>query len=60
MISDVNYTHRINHLSFGDVVHGVVSPLDGEEKVTTDSMYCSISILQHSYLNIVMKDNTTF
>ena len=36
---DVNYTHRINHLSFGDVVHGVVSPLDGEEKVTTDNYH---------------------
>jgi hypothetical protein len=47
-------------LYYNDVVHGVVSPLDGEEKVTTDSMYCSISILQHSYLNIGMKDNTTF
>jgi len=55
----MNYTHRINHLSFGDVVHGVVSPLDGEEKITTDSMYCNpcmvnedMNIIKHNLFNL--------
>ncbi|XP_052067430.1 endoplasmic reticulum-Golgi intermediate compartment protein 2-like [Mytilus californianus] len=37
--NEMNYTHRINHLSFGDIVHGVVSPLDGEEKITKDNYH---------------------
>lgn len=36
--SDYNFTHRIDHFSFGDVSGGVINPLDGEEQVTTHSM----------------------
>ena len=32
-----NFSHRILHLSFGDVVPGIVSPLDGEEKIVNES-----------------------
>ncbi|XP_054632779.1 endoplasmic reticulum-Golgi intermediate compartment protein 2 [Dunckerocampus dactyliophorus] len=32
-----NFSHRIDHLSFGEDVPGIISPLDGTEKVTTDS-----------------------
>ncbi|XP_053384719.1 endoplasmic reticulum-Golgi intermediate compartment protein 2-like isoform X2 [Mercenaria mercenaria] len=33
--SDYNFTHRIDHFSFGDQSGGVINPLDGEEQVTT-------------------------
>lgn len=32
--SDYNFTHRIDHFSFGDVTAGIINPLDGEEQVT--------------------------
>ncbi|XP_077371614.1 endoplasmic reticulum-Golgi intermediate compartment protein 2 [Festucalex cinctus] len=32
-----NFSHRIDHLSFGEDIPGVISTLDGTEKVTTDS-----------------------
>ncbi|MFT7812613.1 endoplasmic reticulum-Golgi intermediate compartment protein 2 [Arapaima gigas] len=31
-----NFSHRINHLSFGEEVPGIINPLDGTEKVCTD------------------------
>ncbi|XP_019631940.1 PREDICTED: endoplasmic reticulum-Golgi intermediate compartment protein 2-like isoform X1 [Branchiostoma belcheri] len=33
-----NFSHRIDHLSFGDPVRGIINPLDGEEKVTQSTM----------------------
>ncbi|XP_061629652.1 endoplasmic reticulum-Golgi intermediate compartment protein 2 [Phyllopteryx taeniolatus] len=32
-----NFSHRVDHLSFGEDIPGVISTLDGTEKVTTDS-----------------------
>ncbi|XP_060784166.1 endoplasmic reticulum-Golgi intermediate compartment protein 2 [Neoarius graeffei] len=31
-----NFSHRIDHLSFGEVIPGILNPLDGTEKVCTD------------------------
>ncbi|CAH1257382.1 ERGIC2 [Branchiostoma lanceolatum] len=35
---DYNFSHRIDHLSFGDPVRGIINPLDGEEKLTQSTM----------------------
>merc|ERR1719419_171502 len=32
-----NFSHRIDHLSFGEKLPGIISPLDGTEKVSPDS-----------------------
>ncbi|KAG7217383.1 hypothetical protein INR49_021550 [Caranx melampygus] len=32
-----NFSHRIDHLSFGEEIPGIINPLDGTEKVTTDA-----------------------
>lgn len=32
-----NFSHRIDHLSFGEAIPGIISPLDGTEKVSPDS-----------------------
>lgn len=29
-----NFSHRIDHLSFGEMVPGIINPLDGTEKIT--------------------------
>uniref|UniRef100_UPI0037E971F4 endoplasmic reticulum-Golgi intermediate compartment protein 2-like n=1 Tax=Semicossyphus pulcher TaxID=241346 RepID=UPI0037E971F4 len=36
-----NFSHRIDHLSFGEAIPGIISPLDGTEKVTpvSDHMF---------------------
>ncbi|KAK6313281.1 endoplasmic reticulum-Golgi intermediate compartment protein 2 [Coregonus clupeaformis] len=31
-----NFSHRIDHLSFGEEIPGIINPLDGTEKVCTD------------------------
>jgi len=31
---DYNFSHRIEHLSFGDPASGIIDPLDGDEKIT--------------------------
>jgi len=36
--SDHNFTHRIDHISFGDNVEGILYPLDGSE-ITTEYNY---------------------
>lgn len=33
-----NFSHRIDHLSFGEAIPGIISPLDGTEKISTDGM----------------------
>lgn len=33
----LNFTHRINRLSFGDHTAGIVHPLEGDERILTDS-----------------------
>ncbi|XP_052212761.1 endoplasmic reticulum-Golgi intermediate compartment protein 2-like isoform X2 [Dreissena polymorpha] len=37
--SDYNFTHRIDHFSFGEVTSGIVNPLDGEEQVTQSNYH---------------------
>ncbi|XP_037306429.1 endoplasmic reticulum-Golgi intermediate compartment protein 2 [Pungitius pungitius] len=32
-----NFSHRIDHLSFGEVIPGIINPLDGTEKVSAES-----------------------
>uniref|UniRef100_A0A3Q1G592 Endoplasmic reticulum-Golgi intermediate compartment protein n=1 Tax=Acanthochromis polyacanthus TaxID=80966 RepID=A0A3Q1G592_9TELE len=32
-----NFSHRIDHLSFGEAIPGIISPLDGTEKVSAES-----------------------
>ncbi|ELW72509.1 Endoplasmic reticulum-Golgi intermediate compartment protein 2 [Tupaia chinensis] len=31
-----NFSHRIDHLSFGELVPGIINPLDGTEKIAVD------------------------
>lgn len=35
----MNFTHRINRFSFGEHTAGIVHPLEGDEKILTDSTY---------------------
>jgi hypothetical protein len=37
--SDYNFSHRIVQFSFGDPSPGIVNPLDGEEKITTENSH---------------------
>ncbi|KAK5867576.1 hypothetical protein PBY51_012050 [Eleginops maclovinus] len=32
-----NFSHRIDHLSFGEVIPGIISPLDATEKISPES-----------------------
>ncbi|KAM4618811.1 endoplasmic reticulum-Golgi intermediate compartment protein 2 isoform 2-T2 [Polymixia lowei] len=32
-----NFSHRIDHLSFGEEIPGIINPLDGTEKVSADN-----------------------
>ncbi|XP_056133340.1 endoplasmic reticulum-Golgi intermediate compartment protein 2-like isoform X2 [Lampris incognitus] len=32
-----NFSHRIDHLSFGDEIPGIINPLDGTEKITNNN-----------------------
>ncbi|XP_011561792.3 endoplasmic reticulum-Golgi intermediate compartment protein 2 [Plutella xylostella] len=51
-----NFSHRINRLSFGSPAHGIVYPLEGEEKVTSDD-----SMLFQYFVDVVPTDiDTTF
>uniref|UniRef100_A0A4W5PNT1 Endoplasmic reticulum-Golgi intermediate compartment protein n=1 Tax=Hucho hucho TaxID=62062 RepID=A0A4W5PNT1_9TELE len=36
LITAYNFSHRIDHLSFGEEIPGIINPLDGTEKVCTD------------------------
>lgn len=45
LVTAYNFSHRIDHLSFGEGIPGIISPLDGTEKVSADCM----SVL--SYMN---------
>ncbi|XP_043944132.1 endoplasmic reticulum-Golgi intermediate compartment protein 2 isoform X1 [Protopterus annectens] len=31
-----NFSHRIDHLSFGEIIPGIINPLDGTEKIASD------------------------
>lgn len=53
--TDYNFTHRIDHFSFGDVSGGVINPLDGEEQVTTHNYH-----LFQYFMKIVPTEVRTF
>lgn len=40
--TEYNFTHRINRFSFGKPSPGIIHPLEGDEKITTDSKFPSI------------------
>jgi hypothetical protein len=44
--TDYNFSHRILHFSFGDRIGGIVNPLEGEEKITTDAHHMYQYFLQ--------------
>lgn len=54
---DYNFTHRIHRFSFGDPSPGVIHPLDGDEKITTDSEY--IILGSSSLKNLDLASNAT-
>uniref|UniRef100_A0A8C7PXQ5 Endoplasmic reticulum-Golgi intermediate compartment protein n=1 Tax=Oncorhynchus mykiss TaxID=8022 RepID=A0A8C7PXQ5_ONCMY len=35
-IAAYNFSHRIDHLSFGEEIPGIINPLDGTEKITSN------------------------
>lgn len=37
-----NFSHRIDHLSFGELIPGIINPLDGTEKIASDRKWVSI------------------
>lgn len=54
--SDYNFSHRIIDFSFGERVSGIVNPLDGEEKLTSDHNH-----MYQYFLQVVpTKVDTTF
>lgn len=42
--SAYNFSHRIDHLSFGELVPGIVNPLDGTEKIAVDRKYLIFTV----------------
>lgn len=44
-VTGYNFSHRIDHLSFGEAIPGIISPLDGTEKVSAE---CTSAL---SYIN---------
>lgn len=39
-----NFSHRIDHLSFGELVPGIINPLDGTEKIAVDRKCLIITV----------------
>lgn len=39
-LSAYNFSHRIDHLSFGELIPGIINPLDGTEKIASDRKCC--------------------
>ncbi|KAM3958334.1 endoplasmic reticulum-Golgi intermediate compartment protein 2 [Aphomia sociella] len=51
-----NFSHRINRLSFGSPAYGIIYPLEGDEKITTDE-----NMLFQYFIEVVPTDiDTTF
>lgn len=53
--AEYNFSHRIDHLSFGDSGVGIIHPLDGEEKIADINM-----ALYQYFVEIVPTDVETF
>lgn len=41
-LSAYNFSHRIDHLSFGELIPGIINPLDGTEKIASDRKCCML------------------
>lgn len=52
---DYNFTHRIHRFSFGDPSPGIIHPLEGDEKITTENM-----VLYQYFVEVVPTDVQTF
>ncbi|XP_075981825.1 endoplasmic reticulum-Golgi intermediate compartment protein 2 [Anticarsia gemmatalis] len=51
-----NFSHRIHRLSFGSPANGIIYPLEGDEKITTDE-----NMLYQYFIEVVPTDvDTTF
>lgn len=51
-----NFSHRINRLSFGSPANGIIYPLEGDEKITTEE-----NMLYQYFIDVVPTDvDTTF
>ncbi|CAH0392571.1 unnamed protein product [Bemisia tabaci] len=50
-----NFSHRIDRLSFGEASPGIINPLDGDHKVTTQS-----NTLYQYFIEVVPTDVQTF
>ena len=48
--NEQNFTHRINHFSFGDPSAGIIQPLEGDEKITTQRKKTSCEIISLPFL----------
>ncbi|XP_026474139.1 endoplasmic reticulum-Golgi intermediate compartment protein 2-like [Ctenocephalides felis] len=53
--ADSNFTHRIHRLSFGDDSPGIIHPMEGDEKITANSM-----MLYQYFIEVVPTDVETF
>lgn len=58
LITAYNFSHRIDHLSFGEEIPGIINPLDGTEKVCTDRKYKDITSVLGS--NIIRNNSKTY
>lgn len=55
-----NFSHRIDHLSFGELVPGIINPLDGTEKIALDRKYLKITVGICMYANCSCNFDKTF
>lgn len=51
-----NFSHRINRFSFGDTTSGIVHPLEGDEKILTESKYQILTFFHFNDEIIVLMD----
>lgn len=51
----LNFSHRINQFSFGDKTMGIVHPLEGDERIFTDS-----TMMAQYFIEVVPTDIYTF
>uniref|UniRef100_A0A1B6KXN3 Endoplasmic reticulum vesicle transporter C-terminal domain-containing protein n=1 Tax=Graphocephala atropunctata TaxID=36148 RepID=A0A1B6KXN3_9HEMI len=52
---DYNFTHRIHRFSFGDPSPGIIHPLEGDEKISSDNM-----VLYQYFIEAVPTEVSTF
>uniref|UniRef100_A0A8D0HW06 Endoplasmic reticulum-Golgi intermediate compartment protein n=1 Tax=Sphenodon punctatus TaxID=8508 RepID=A0A8D0HW06_SPHPU len=54
-----NFSHRIDHLSFGELIPGIINPLDGTEKIATDRKFFFETPIQTKGLCTIQKSSGT-